>query len=305
VLGAIHNFAEDIEVLERSDRAEYRPGLAVRDLAEDGAGVRIGIQRADTGELVSETFDRVFVGAGAIGTTRIMLESLKLFDRPVVLKDSQKFVLPFLRWRRTRREWPDINTLSAVFCEVKLPELSDHWIHMQISTVNDYVLARLGIPLDGKTTLRSLLLAPGIDRLMVAWCGLHSDHSSSIEMRLLPRQRSGRHVLAMDNVANPDAAKVARRTAWAMARAGLRFRALFLAPFLTLSGIGSGSHVGGTFPMSMGAPSAFSTDLLGRPAGWRRVHLIDASTFPSIPGTTLALLIMANADRIATLSPLD
>jgi hypothetical protein len=44
----------------------------------------------------------------------------------------------------------------------------------------------------------------------------------------------------------------------------------------------------------------FQTDVMGRPQGLNRVHLIDSAVFPSIPATTLLLPIMANADRIAS-----
>ncbi len=42
------------------------------------------------------------------------------------------------------------------------------------------------------------------------------------------------------------------------------------------------------------------TDRLGRPHGLKRVHVIDASTFPSISATTITLTAMANARRIAS-----
>jgi choline dehydrogenase-like flavoprotein len=60
------------------------------------------------------------------------------------------------------------------------------------------------------------------------------------------------------------------------------------------------SHFGGSFPMRRN-PRAFNdTDVLGRPTGLSRVHLIDGSVLPTIPATTIMLQIMANADRIAT-----
>jgi choline dehydrogenase-like flavoprotein len=46
-------------------------------------------------------------------------------------------------------------------------------------------------------------------------------------------------------------------------------------------------------------PQVLETDVLGRPAGLRRVHLVDASVFPSIPATTITFSAMANAHRIA------
>ena len=45
-------------------------------------------------------------------------------------------------------------------------------------------------------------------------------------------------------------------------------------------------------------PRSFETDLLGRPTGWRRIHAVDATVFPSIPATTITFSVMANAHRI-------
>ena len=42
------------------------------------------------------------------------------------------------------------------------------------------------------------------------------------------------------------------------------------------------------------------TDNLGRPFGWKHVHIVDTSVLPSIPGTSIGLLAMANAHRIAS-----
>jgi choline dehydrogenase-like flavoprotein len=62
---------------------------------------------------------------------------------------------------------------------------------------------------------------------------------------------------------------------------------------------GRGFHSGGSFPMRE-QPQELESDLLGRPYGLERVHLIDSSTFPTIPSTTITLTVMANAHRIAS-----
>ena len=46
-------------------------------------------------------------------------------------------------------------------------------------------------------------------------------------------------------------------------------------------------------------PSHFESDSNGRPYGFEKVHIVDASIFPSIPATTITLSIMANSYRIA------
>src|SRR5205814_1174871 len=70
-----------------------------------------------------------------------------------------------------------------------------------------------------------------------------------------------------------------------------------LWPMLEIAPVGRGFHSGGTFPMSA-RPVATQTDVLGRPAGWQRVHVVDATVLPSIPATTITFSVMANAHRI-------
>ena len=72
-----------------------------------------------------------------------------------------------------------------------------------------------------------------------------------------------------------------------------------LTPLARLNPLGSSFHCGGTFPMREN-PKQGETDVLGRPAGFHRVHLIDASVFPTIPASTITFSVMANAHRIAS-----
>jgi len=47
-------------------------------------------------------------------------------------------------------------------------------------------------------------------------------------------------------------------------------------------------------------PSGLETDLLGRPQGLKRTHIVDSSVLPSIAATTITFTVMANAHRIGT-----
>ena len=295
-INAIYNTADEITRMSVREGLRYLPGLVVETVKEIGQQVEVSFLRRADGTKGTMLFDRVFLGAGAINSTRIIMRSRGIFGRAVRLKDGQKFVLPFLRSSSNRVQWPNINALASLFIEAKLPSLSDHWIHLQISTINDMVLKRLKVFPPQRSNARRLLLEPALSRLMVAWCGLHSDHSSQLELTLVEDRGSGYPVLRMANVINPRTRACVRKVSWAMARAGLGFRTLFLAPLVTLSQPGAGCHYGGSFPMGREG----GADLLGRPLGMARTHLVDASTFPSIPATTIVLPIMANADRIAT-----
>jgi hypothetical protein len=70
-------------------------------------------------------------------------------------------------------------------------------------------------------------------------------------------------------------------------------------PMMRLAAGGKSYHVGGSFPHSAARSGGLTSDRLGRVTPWQRVHLIDASVFPTIPAMTFTLTIMANAHRIA------
>ena len=142
------------------------------------------------------------------------------------------------------------------------------------------------------------LWAPLLRRVMLGWCGMHSEHSSSLELRLLPAAK-GADVLSISLVvsekARHEARLAARRIALLLRKAGIYFQ----PRMIRYSNPGSGTHCGSSFPMRSHPTGPFDSDSLGRPFGWRRIHVIDASVLPSIPGTTLAFPVMANAVRIA------
>ncbi len=297
--GSIHTVGGDLRAMIGAGWVDYRPGVLVRRFSEVGKTVRLWtVNEKDPAVGTEEqNFSRVFLAAGAINTTHITLESLGQFGKPVRFQDSQKFAIPLLRLRRTPLEWPHVNSLASLFIEARFPTVSPHWIHMQISAVNDMVLERLKVP--GRKGLRWRLLAPGVERLMIAWCSLHSTLSDGFAATLTQGRDGAPGTLHMIRVASPDAASITRSFLLRLMRHGLGFQSLFL-PMSMKSPLAGTSHFGGSFPMRRN-PRAFNdTDVLGRPTGLSRVHLIDGSVLPTIPATTIMLQIMANADRIAT-----
>jgi choline dehydrogenase-like flavoprotein len=84
-----------------------------------------------------------------------------------------------------------------------------------------------------------------------------------------------------------------------IAKAGHLLGMFPIPGLVQLGAPGKGNHVGGSFPMRR-APGDLESDVLGRPRGFDRVHVVDASVFPSVPATTVTLTVMANAHRIAS-----
>lgn len=306
VKGAIYNASDDLDRLIAAGRVDYRGGVLVRTVAELEDRVDVSLVSADGASHERLSFERVFVAAGAVNSTRILLASLGLFDTPLQLRHSPKFVVPFLRLPSHPLAWPDANTLAALFLECRFPGVSSHWLHVQISVLSDMVLTALGAYRNDAWTLRGRLAKPLLRRLMVALCGLHSNEAEPISVLL--RGSSGGREPVLELRAPADDGQLAatiRRAAARLARKGLSFRSLFLTPFVASGASALGNHYGGTLPMRARPRHPFETDLLGRPAGLTRTHVVDASVLPSVPATTLALTIMANARRIGDQAPLD
>jgi choline dehydrogenase-like flavoprotein len=295
VYGAIYSTDRDLNRLQAAGRILTVEGQAVVCLREEAESVVVELRSSNGREQREARFDRVFLAAGAIQSTRIVLNSLRLFDQRVFLKDSQKFILPLLRLRRSPLSWPNAVALAGAFLEFKVPSVSDHWIHAQISAVNDYVLQRFKLA----GGIRRVLLAPLYERLLIAWCGLHSDQSSRIALTLTSRTRDGLPVLRLDADVRPGIKQIVRRIAHHLARRLVRSRTLALAPAFMLGNPGGGNHYGGSLPMRARPQERLDADPLGRVGDWRRIHVVDGAILPSIPATTMALLQMANADRIA------
>ncbi|MCU9849598.1 GMC oxidoreductase [Defluviimonas sp. WL0024] len=274
-------------------RFSYRSGAVVTRFEEGDAGIALYLEDGTT-----ITGTRAFLGAGVLETARILLAS-----RPepgeLVLKDSQHAFLPMLQ-RFPNRSRPDrgaFHTLPQIFLELEAPEISAYLVHAQIYSWNDYYARDLVANYGHGLPFARAFFAALARRLIVAQVFLHSDHSHRIG---LTRAADGR--LTARLIANADTDRTvraaARRIGAAMGHAGL-----LPLTFASRPGApGSSFHVGGSVPMAR-TPAPGQSDLLGRPHGLSRLHVIDASVLPAIPATTITLPVMANAHRIAALAP--
>jgi choline dehydrogenase-like flavoprotein len=284
---------QQLDRLRSHPRFTHRPGLTVRAISERSDRV---VLHLDGGEVLE--VGRVFLAAGVLESARILLASRPDWS-DLSLRDSAHGFLPLIHlWRAPRR--PDrgaFHTLTQAFAELRAPDISAHLVHAQFYGWNDFferdLMQRYARRLPGSGPLLRALAR----RLIVAQIFLHSDLSASARLSLSPDGR-----LMADLVGNPatrpafDAA--ARRFGRALAQVGLAP----LTPARRLNPAGSSFHAGASLPMSV-APGSRESDLLGRPQGLTRLHVVDASVLPAVPATTITLPVMANAHRIATIAP--
>lgn len=282
----IYSSRHTLAQLAAQPNFRYIGGVVVERLIEQGGAV--GVQgRKLTGEAVLYEAKRVFVGAGAVPTTQVMMDSLGLEE--ATLQDSQYFLLPVLQAASSGARREELHTLAQVFMDVRDPKISARTVHLQLYTYNEI------FDLEFRRRFGRLypLLPTGqvLDRMSLIQGFLHSDDSVKVRVH----RRGDRLRLSRTKTKRPREVigKVARK----LARNSVRLGAAPVLPMLKVEQPGKSFHYGGTFPMSAD-PRPGQSDALGRPAGLERVHLVDSSCFPSIPATTITLSVMANAYRI-------
>jgi choline dehydrogenase-like flavoprotein len=304
VRGSIFGTIPILENMIRRKCVEYRPGIFVERVAEENGQAVLEAIDLGSKERVIFQYDLVFVAAGPLNSARLLLRSQELYDRVVELKESQKFVVPMFRRRGgpTTIEHPSV-TLASAFIETKLPALSDHWIHVQVVSMNRTIVAGSNLP--GATyPIGSLIWSPLLRRVMAAWCGMHSDHSSCLQVRLRRGGRGGPDKLEIESRISQQARADGRRAAKDLFVKGRLFDTLFCHWMIRFAKPGRGTHCGSSFPMRENPTSPLDSDRLGRPFGWSKIFVVDSSVLPSIPGTTMAFPVMANAYRIGSEAPI-
>jgi ferredoxin len=293
--GHIYNAAHTIAELRRQGLIEYRSGVHVDRVAERDGEVVIEATALAGGPGISVRAPRAFLAAGVVSTT-VILQRSGLLGARAEIADSQALYLPFAwigRTGKTGRE-PG-HTLAQTSIVLEDPAVSEHPIHLTLYTYNDGLSerARAAHP------RLSAPLGPMLDsltrRLAVGICSFHSHDSDRIASSFSERGRSVR----LDPVRNPATAATITRFQRALRRSLGRIGLIPLAPLGEVAPLGGGYHYGASIPMSAN-PAFGECDTLGRPRATRRIHVVDASCFPWVPGGAITFSAMANSHRIAT-----
>jgi ferredoxin len=284
--GLIFNSASTLQTLQRHPDFQYVPNILVTKLKEGDGNVTIEGREITENSPREFKGARVFVGGGILATTRLILESLDAYDEPITILEPQYFLLPLLRYRRSHGVMNEqLHTLSQLFLEIKDPELSPHHIHLQVYSHNDMMTEAMRKKLG---TIYPLARIP-----------LHSSCSPGI--RAVLTQTDQGSILSLEARQNDDVATrdVLRGLIRKLKRHRSHLKAVPISALMNVTEPGRSTHSGGAFAMRE-RPGRLETDRFGRPMGLERVHIIDASTFPEMPATTVTLTVMANAHRIGS-----
>jgi len=296
----IYNSALTVDELKKHPNFTYIKDVVVQKLSESHGRVRIEARS----RLRPETFildaSRVYVAAGVLSTTRLLLDSMEAYDQPLTIKDSQYFLLPLLRYKGVPGVTDEkLHTLAQVFIEIFDDDLSEQSIHLQVYTYNDLYQQAIRRLLGPSYVLFRSLSNAFMERLLLIQGYLHSDLSPTISVKLEAPKNGSASKLLLEGRENKRTKETLRKLAIKLRKNRSSFKAIPIWPLMKISQPGRGFHSGGTFPMRR-RPEVFETDTLGRPVGFEKVHVVDSTVFPSIPASTITLSIMANAHRIAS-----
>ncbi len=289
-----------LDDLVREGRAAYEPDVLVRKVARADGAVRIEA-RSRSGDARVFVAERVFVAAGLLESTRIVLESLGVYGKPLRVNHSDIFTLPLLRYRGAAGiQHERLHTLCQLTAEIEDASVCAHRVHLQFYGYNELyrqlLAARIG-PFAGP-------LAPALQsltsRLFVIFGYLHSGVSSSIQLTLSANANA---MVTLEGKINPEALRICRAIARRLRQLHMCFKAFPLQSQLRLDLPGGGYHSGGTLPMRR-TPKPLETDRWGRLPSLPGVHVVDASVLPVVPASPTAFTVMANAHRIASGVPL-
>jgi|LWDU01.1.fsa_nt_gi choline dehydrogenase-like flavoprotein len=303
VYGCIYKSSQDLDDLIRSDLVDYIPNTLVRSVSEGPNNVQLIVQKTNNNCDETMQFDKIFIGAGAVNSTRIILRSKKLYDHKVRMLSTLSFVAVIFSLKKIKIEWPNVNTIAGIFLEYKINS-SPNWIHTQVSTPNELVLDKLKFN-SSKIRIIKWLNRGIISHLFVAHGNLHSDCANAYFLTLKKNIDAKTDTLYSVYEKIPGVYMNVIKSVWKLFKIFRKINCFLFIPFVKSSYQYGSFHVGGTMPMMRNPVKETDTNLLGSPNGWSNIHVIDSSVFPSLPATTIGLLAMANAARIASKVDLD
>jgi ferredoxin len=299
--GLIYSAAQTFDMLRRANRVAFNSGLLAVRITEQDNRVAVVTKEIATGQIRPFEADRVFVACGAIGTTRLVANSLGLFNVDLPMLESRQFVLPLLSLRATEDPRNERDFTLNQFNVIVAPDGDP----VDLSTLHFYTFNPAfinGLPQILRSHSAEWFQAQLLRRLTVAFGYLPSWNSPRLRIHIGSRcEQLGLPDFHISSEAPPPGQRQMLRAVLLRLIQSARILDLYpVIPMLRLSAAGKSYHWGGSFPHMTDRPTIFSSDRLGCVGSWKRVHLVDAAVFPAVPAMTYGLTVMANAHRIAS-----
>jgi choline dehydrogenase-like flavoprotein len=282
----------------------YMPGLVVThfDFDSDRRITGLFARPLEGGDEVRIPAERVALAAGALSSTRIVLDSVHRATGEIVrlggLMDNRQALVPFSHLRMLGTSYEPRSYQYNQIClglEVEHPAEYVHGLVTTLTTALIHPVAQQ-LPLDlGSATFVTRAMH---STLGVVNVNFHDTRRDENRVWLEPGSEGAPSTLAI--AYEPDANEPRRvREAVASVRSGLRQLACIVPPGMAhMRPMGASVHYAGTLPMTE-EDRAWTTRPDGSSRDFRNLHVVDGATFPFLPAKNLTFTLMANAVRIA------
>lgn len=292
---AVYRPVYTLEELRRNANFEYRSDLLVEDFQRQPDGsIIVRARNLETGTTEEIPCAKLVLGAGAIGTARIVLHALRLYKRPVPILSNPYTYYPSLVWSRLGKATTDRrHSLTQMMIYQEVDNDPARLVQGQVYSYRSLLTFKLvkESPLPHRESIALMRLLQSYFVIL----GIHHadrPHGGKrlwLEEGTLPKMRIGWRQSGAEISHRLESERLLVRN----------LRALGCIPIKRINpGDGSSIHYGGCFPMS-----AASKPLTTTPDGELRdalgVYIVDGAALPHLPAKGLTLTIMANARRIA------
>ena len=297
----VYSASQTFDDLVRRRRIDYTGGFVALRLGEEDGRPFVAARSLASGDVETFRADKVFLACGALGTTRLVAQSLGLWSRRIHMEESAQFLMPLLALRGIKDLSQDGTfTLNQFNIVMPFDESGHDIVQIHGYPFNAAMDGALPSPLTipvfrGLGTMLLRRLTVGLGYLPSWW-------SPGFDVSVERPDSDSRLANMALSPSTTDGSQTRRKLRAVTRRLVMVAPSLGVLPVLSqisLSAPAKSYHFGGSFPHSRTPKEGEETDLVGRLYPWRNIHLADASVFPTVPATTFTLSIMANAHRIA------
>jgi choline dehydrogenase-like flavoprotein len=293
-----------LDECRRYEGFRHRTGVYVRHFTVSrNARVRsVVIEAAASGRTEELPVETLVLGAGALSSCRIFLESVYRATGERVtltgLMDNQQILMPFVNLSMLRRTFnPESYQYHQLGLGIEGASLQDY-VHGQITTLKTALFHPLvqSMPFDLRTGLSifgNVHAALGLVNINL------SDRRRATNTVMLEPASDGPSRTLIHYEVGPE--QVERiRAATKRVRRVLQALDCVVPPGMThRRPMGASVHYAGLLPMSEKPAAAWTTSPEGRSREFDNLYFIDGTTFPFLPAKNLTFTLMANAARIA------
>ncbi len=297
--GAIWNATYDLEALRARAGLDYRPGRVVSRIRRAERGYELTVRHEGASETLRAPL--VILAAGALASTRLVLELERRYDEPVEVLSSPAMAFALCLPGRVGAALPERGFSLAQLSFTAAGDGDDEG-----ERVYGNLFSATGIPASLVIDRMSLTRPAAVrvyrrlqPSLLLANCYLPASYYRNTAT--LERADGEEARLVVRGAENGETLRRrARRLERQLGAAFRRLGAWMLPGSFTLSPAGSDLRPAGMLPMSP-RPGPGRLDAVGELHGSPGLHVVDLAGFPALSAKHPTFAQMANADRVGRL----